>query len=148
MSPKTTPNADRPRAERFAAFARRAMVSPATSDNGQFRQLSGYFMPGQQKTFGEFKPMSLTISESIVKRICRPIPAGQPPGGVHALLCARTCRRLPRGRQVEPVESVVVAVPLRAAWWRKARAVRPEARPEIDIWRAAVPSRATERASE
>src|SRR5215472_13721014 len=34
MSPKTTPNAERPRADRLAAFTGRATVSTATLDKG------------------------------------------------------------------------------------------------------------------
>src|SRR5215831_19131420 len=34
MSPKTTPNAERPSADRLAAFAGRARVSPAPLDKG------------------------------------------------------------------------------------------------------------------
>ena len=45
MSPKTTPNAERPSADRLAAFAGRATTSPATLDKGRLTQASRYFVP-------------------------------------------------------------------------------------------------------
>jgi hypothetical protein len=49
MSPKTTPNADRPSADRLAAFAGRAMVSPTTSDKRPIPAIVEVLHPGLNK---------------------------------------------------------------------------------------------------
>src|SRR5438094_10310665 len=126
MSPKTTPNADRPSADRFAVFAGRPMVSPATTDKGPIPAIVGVFHAGSAENL---RRVQADVADDFRGHRQENFPSH--PGwsasrrSTHALLCARTYQRLPRLWQVEPGERVVVAVPLRPAWWRKAHASGP-----------------------
>jgi hypothetical protein len=82
MSPKTTPNAERPSADKLAASAGRAVASPAVLDKGPIPAIVEALHLKSSRKRRQLEPISLRISEDVVKLIFR-TRSGPPPGDEH-----------------------------------------------------------------